>query len=121
MRCRTRAAAAHEPSGRRPGALAGIAVFAVLIVLAGVVLVPILATALNGFKELGDLQSHPFSLPRVWVWRNYWDVLTGYRYWQVLGNSLLICAPDRLPDPRPVVDGGFHLRASALLRRPLSV
>ena len=84
------AAATHEPSGRRPGALAGIAIFAVLIVLAGVVLVPILATALNGFKELGDLQSRPFSLPRVWVWRNYWDILTGFRYWQVLGNTLLI-------------------------------
>jgi len=54
------------------------------------VLVPILATALNGFKELGDLQSNPFGLPRVWVWQNYWDILTGYRYWQVLGNSLLI-------------------------------
>ena len=84
------AAAAHEPPGPRPGALAGIAIFAVLIVLAGVVLVPILATALNGFKELGDLQSHPFSLPRAWVWKNYWDILTGSRYWQVLGNSLLI-------------------------------
>ncbi len=78
-------AAAHEPSGRRPGALASIAPFAALVVLAGVVLVPIIATALDGFKELGDLQSHPFSLPRVWVWKNYWDILTGYRYWQVLG------------------------------------
>ena len=57
---------------------------------AGVVLVPILATALDGFKELGELQSHPFALPHVWVWQNYWDILTGYRYWQVLGNSLLI-------------------------------
>ncbi len=84
------AATAHEPSGRRPGALASIAVFAALVVLAGVVLVPILATALNGFKDLGDLQAHPFSLPKVWVWKNYWEILTGHRYWQVLGNSLLI-------------------------------
>ena len=83
-------ATTHEPSGPRPGALAGIAIFAVLVVLAGVVLVPILATALNGFKELGDLESRPFSLPRVWVWKNYWDILTGFRYWQVLGNSLVI-------------------------------
>jgi len=84
------AAAAHEPSGHRPRALATVAILAVLIVFASIVLVPILATVLNGFKELGDLQSHPFSLPRVWVWRNYWDIVTGYRYWQVLGNSLLI-------------------------------
>src|SRR3984893_14538826 len=83
-------AAAHEPSGRRPGALVSVALFATLVVLAGVVLVPLIATALGGFKSLGDLQSHPFSLPSVWVWKNYWDILTGYRYWQVLGNSLLI-------------------------------
>ena len=83
-------AAAHEPSGRRPGALENLTLFAALVVLAGVVLVPIIATALGGFKEPGDLKSHPFSLPRAWVWKNYWDILVGYRYWQVLGNSLLI-------------------------------
>ena len=89
---RAATAAAHEPRGRHPGALASVALFAALVVLAGIVLVPILATALGGFKELGDLQSRPFSLPRAWVWKNYWDILIGYRYWQVLGNSLLIAA-----------------------------
>ena len=84
------AVAADQPSGRSPRGFASIAIFAALLVLAGIVLVPILATALDGFKELGDLQSNPFGLPRVWVWQNYWDILTGYRYWQVLGNSLLI-------------------------------
>jgi raffinose/stachyose/melibiose transport system permease protein len=84
------AAAAHEPAGPRPRGLGGIAIFATCVVLAAVVLVPILATALNGFKELGDLQSNPFGLPHVWVWQNYWQILSGYRYWQVLGNSLLI-------------------------------
>ena len=53
-------------------------------------LLPIALTALNGFKELGELQTHPFALPRVWMWSNYWDILTSLRYWQVLGNSLLI-------------------------------
>jgi raffinose/stachyose/melibiose transport system permease protein len=84
------AVAAHESSGRSPRGFGEILIFATLLILAGVVLVPILATALNGFKELGDLQANPFGLPRVWVWSNYWDILTGYRYWQVLGNSLLI-------------------------------
>ena len=79
-----------KPRAAAPRGLGSIAIFGALVVLAGVVLVPILATALNGFKELGDLQANPFSLPRVWVWQNYWDILTGYRYWQVLGNSLLI-------------------------------
>jgi raffinose/stachyose/melibiose transport system permease protein len=84
------AVAAHHPSGRSPRGFTSIAMFAALVVIAGIVLVPLLATAVNGFKELGDLQANPFGLPRVWVWQNYWDILTGYRYWQVLGNSLLI-------------------------------
>jgi raffinose/stachyose/melibiose transport system permease protein len=84
------ATVAHEPSGRRPRGFGSIAIFGTLVVVAGVVLVPILATVLNGFKELGDLQSHPFSLPQAWVWRNYWDIFLSARYWQVLGNSLLI-------------------------------
>ncbi|HUO91555.1 MAG TPA: carbohydrate ABC transporter permease [Rhizomicrobium sp.] len=83
-------AATHEPAGRAPRGFGAIALFATLVVLAGIVLVPILFTALNGFKELGELQSNPFGLPQVWVWRNYWDILTGYRYWQVLGNSMII-------------------------------
>jgi raffinose/stachyose/melibiose transport system permease protein len=82
--------ATHEISGRRPDGFAGITLFAALVVIAGIVLFPILATVLGGFRELGDLQSHPFSLPRVWLWQNYWGILTGYRYWQVLGNSLII-------------------------------
>ena len=83
-------AAAREPSGRRAGGPAAVLMFAALVVIAGVVLIPILATALDGFKQLGDLQANPFGLPRVWIWKNYWDILTGARYWQVLGNSLLI-------------------------------
>ncbi len=64
--------------------------FAVLTVLAAAVVLPLALSALNGFKELGELQAHPFALPRAWMWRNYWDILSGVRYWQVLGNSLLI-------------------------------
>src|SRR5271156_1047685 len=86
----TDAAADIRPSGRRPGGLSAIITFAALVVLAGLVLFPVLATALNGFKDLSEFRTNPFGLPHVWVWSNYWDILTGYRYWQVLGNSLLI-------------------------------
>jgi raffinose/stachyose/melibiose transport system permease protein len=85
-----RPAAGATRSGRRPPWLASLAIFATLFVLAIVVLAPIFATVLNGFKALGDLQSHPFNLPQNWVWRNYGDILASARYWQVLGNSLLI-------------------------------
>ncbi len=86
----TDAAVAIRPTGRRPGGLAAIVSFAALVVLAGAVLFPVLATALNGFKDLSELRTNPFGLPHVWMWSNYWSILTGYRYWQVLGNSLLI-------------------------------
>jgi raffinose/stachyose/melibiose transport system permease protein len=79
-----------QPAGRRPRGLSAIITFGALVVLAGLVLFPVLATALNGFKDLSEFRTNPFGLPHVWMWTNYWDILTGYRYWQVLGNSLLI-------------------------------
>jgi raffinose/stachyose/melibiose transport system permease protein len=81
---------AIHPAGRRPRGLSAILTFAALVVLASLVLFPVLATALNGFKDLSELRTNPFGLPHVWMWSNYWEILTGYRYWQVLGNSLLI-------------------------------
>ena len=76
--------------GRRPRGLASLIIFAALIVVAGAVLYPVLATALNGFKDLSEIRTNPLGLPRVWMGSNYWSILTGYRYWQVLGNSLFI-------------------------------
>jgi raffinose/stachyose/melibiose transport system permease protein len=63
---------------------------AVLIVVSSIVLLPLLATAIGGFKELGELRTNPLGLPHQWQWRNYLDILTGVRYWRVLGNSFLI-------------------------------
>jgi raffinose/stachyose/melibiose transport system permease protein len=61
-----------------------------LTIVAVFVATPLIATVLGGFKSLGELRTNPFGLPHVWMWSNYWSILTGYRYWQVLGNSLLI-------------------------------
>lgn len=94
--------------------LGSIARLAVLFVVAALVLVPLLATALGGFKNLGELRVNAFGLPHVWVWNNYLDILiptelqsaaawsdpgtwgsnlvlmAGHKYWQFLGNSLII-------------------------------
>ncbi len=86
----TDAADSFEIMGRKERGWASFLIFAALLVIAGVVLFPVLATALNGFKNLGEIRTHPLGLPRVWMGSNYWGILTGYRYWQVLGNSLLI-------------------------------
>src|ERR1700722_15445782 len=84
------AAASDEPSGRAPRGLTVIVMFAALVVLAGVVLLPIVATALGGFKELGELHSNPIGLPHVWVWSNYGATLPTFQYGWGLGISLLI-------------------------------
>lgn len=76
--------------GYRPLAVVPVLRLAVLIVVAGIVLVPLLATVLGGFKDLGELRTNPFGLPTVWKWQNYWEILSGFRYWQLLGNSLVI-------------------------------
>jgi raffinose/stachyose/melibiose transport system permease protein len=61
-----------------------------LIATAGFVLVPLLATVLGGFKSLGELRTSPFGIPQHWEWQNYTGILVTWRYWQLLGNSLII-------------------------------
>jgi raffinose/stachyose/melibiose transport system permease protein len=63
----------------------------VLFLVTGVVVVPMIATVLGGFKDLGELRVDAFGLPRVWHYENYWNILTDWTgYWQFLVNSLLI-------------------------------
>lgn len=64
----------------------------VLLLVAGLVLIPLAATLLGGFKTLGDLRINPFGWPQAWQWQNYAGILGGSRYWQQMGNSLLIAA-----------------------------
>jgi raffinose/stachyose/melibiose transport system permease protein len=70
--------------------LTGLPRFLILCLVAALVAVPLLATALGGFKELGELRTNPFGLPKVWQWENYWGILESARYWRILGNSLFI-------------------------------
>ena len=79
-----------EDIGRPRLPVAAALRIAALLVLATIVLYPLLATVLDGFKSLGELHDNPLGPPRQWDWSNYWEILGGARYWQVLGNSLLI-------------------------------
>lgn len=83
-----------SPRARRRRRIGLFAVWrlAVLLTVAAIVLVPLLATVLGGFKNLGELRANPLGLPHVWLWHNYGDILISLRYWRVLGNSLLIAA-----------------------------
>ena len=61
-----------------------------LITVAAVVIIPLLMTALGGFKALGELRTNPIGLPTEWHWSNYIDILVSQRYWLQMWNSLLI-------------------------------
>ena len=64
--------------------------YATLMIVAGVVIIPLTATILGGFKTLGELRVDPFGLPDEWRLEFYWEILSGPRLWQLLGNSLII-------------------------------
>lgn len=64
----------------------------VLVLVAGIVIVPLLATAFGGFKSLGELRVNTFGVPHQWIWSNYGDIVFGRSYWQFLFNSLSIAA-----------------------------
>ncbi|WP_445487405.1 carbohydrate ABC transporter permease [Rhodopseudomonas sp. RCAM05734] len=61
-----------------------------LTVVAVFVATPLIATVLGGFKSIGELRTNPFGLPQAWEWQNYGGILLSKRYWQPLGNSLII-------------------------------
>ncbi|HEX3349715.1 MAG TPA: carbohydrate ABC transporter permease [Acetobacteraceae bacterium] len=76
----------------RPGFFVMVATYAVLTVMACVILVPLLATLLGGFKSLGELRTNPIGPPTHWLWDNYLGILSTERYWRLLGNSMLIAS-----------------------------
>jgi raffinose/stachyose/melibiose transport system permease protein len=74
--------------------IGGAARYLILIVVAGVILIPIAYAVLGGFKSNGQLAGDPVSiLPDPWVFSNYTDVLFGENagaFWQEALNSLVI-------------------------------
>jgi raffinose/stachyose/melibiose transport system permease protein len=54
------------------------------------VLIPLLATAINGFKTNAEVQLRPFSLPTTWQWDNYLSVLYSPAFWRQMMNSTTI-------------------------------
>jgi raffinose/stachyose/melibiose transport system permease protein len=80
----------HDSSPAKLASMSPVIRYAALFFVAGLVLIPLVATTLGGFKTLGDLRINPFGLPSQWEWRNYWGILGGGRYWQLMWNSAVI-------------------------------
>jgi raffinose/stachyose/melibiose transport system permease protein len=64
--------------------------YLVLLAVAGIVLVPLVAAALGGFKTLGELRVNPLGLPISWDGPVYWEILGSARLWRMLFNSAVI-------------------------------
>ena len=62
----------------------------ILLLAAGLCLMPLWATVMGGFKTSGDLRTNAFGLPRQWLFDNYVSIATSFRFWQMLGNSAFI-------------------------------
>lgn len=60
------------------------------------VIFPLVAAAVNGFKSNADLLLHPFSLPQTWQWENYTSVLGSESFWRQLFNSVLVMSATAL-------------------------
>jgi len=78
------------------GQLGLVVRYLVAVVVAFVVLIPLLATVINGFKSNADLLNEPFGLPRAWQWENYSSVLQSAAFWRQLLNSTLVMAATAL-------------------------
>jgi raffinose/stachyose/melibiose transport system permease protein len=82
---------ARVPAARRPG-LAPLLQYLAAVAVALVVLIPLVAAVINGFKSTADLLLHPFGLPQTWLWANYTSVLQSGAFWRMLLNSVLVMA-----------------------------
>lgn len=85
-------AATAPTDGRRLNARTQAYLYACLIIVAAIVVVPLLTTAFGGVRTIGDLRGNAFGIPKTWVWSNYGDILVSQRYWLQMGNSLVIAA-----------------------------
>ena len=76
----------HRP--RNPAA-AGLK-YLLAVALSLIIVIPLVAAVLGGFKSNADLQNNSFGLPSVFVWSNYTDILTSLTFWQQLLNSTTV-------------------------------
>lgn len=62
----------------------------VLLLMTMVILFPLSATLLAGFKTQGDLTTNPFLTPRIWHFEFYGQIVGDPQFWTYLSNSFFI-------------------------------
>jgi len=80
-------------SGRRRRRwVSALPIYAISLVLAAIVLVPLIYVVLGGFRTTGQVAAQPVALPDPWITTNYTEVLSSETFWRQVGNSALIAA-----------------------------
>jgi raffinose/stachyose/melibiose transport system permease protein len=69
------------------GGVARLLQYVVATFFAMIVLIPLVAAVLNGFKSSGEMLISPFAPPQVWKVENYTGVIQSPSFWQMLSNS----------------------------------
>ncbi len=64
--------------------------YAICVIIALLVLVPLLTAVVGGFKTNADLQTSPFTWPDPFQLTNYQTVITSQAFWRELGNSTFV-------------------------------
>jgi raffinose/stachyose/melibiose transport system permease protein len=64
--------------------------YAVLVIVALLVLAPIVLVAMGGLKTRGELWVSPYTLPNPARFENWINILSSPVFWQMLGNSLFV-------------------------------
>jgi raffinose/stachyose/melibiose transport system permease protein len=82
--------ALDTPRPRRSLPLAEVARYAILVVIAGLVLIPLILALIGGFRENQDLMRSPASWPDRFILSNYTDVLSRGSFWRQVLNSTVI-------------------------------
>jgi raffinose/stachyose/melibiose transport system permease protein len=77
-------------AGRLTRIISAVGRWAVLIVIAGAIVIPVLYAVLGGFKDNYQLSASPMALPDPWLTSNYTEILGSDSFWLQLKNSVVI-------------------------------
>jgi raffinose/stachyose/melibiose transport system permease protein len=84
--------------------LARVGLYAVALLVATIVLVPIAYVVVGGFRTTGQLSADPVGLPHPWNTDNYREIATSSGFWRQVGNSALVATLTTVM----VVSAGAH-------------
>jgi raffinose/stachyose/melibiose transport system permease protein len=76
------------PAVRR--ALSQALVYAVALMVAAIIIVPLVYVVLGGFRTTGQLAAQPIGLPQPWITRNYSEIIASGTFWLQVANSVVI-------------------------------